>query len=442
MSSTGPSSSAGTPSSVESAAQPHWLPTSAAVRVFAVFASVYFLSTLARAVTATIAPGLTAEFALSASNLGLLAGSYFVGFCAMQLPLGALLDRFGPPRVARWFLSVAVLGCVIFALAQNFVALLIGRTLLGLGLAAGLMAPLTAYRRWYAPGAQLRANSWMLMVGSLGMLMSTLPVQWLQPVWGWRGVFWVWGVLAVLAIVALLLWLPRWDAPAASQSEAAQDDGQPMSARRAGAGFGEIFRNRRFISLVPLTFFSQGGFYAILTLWAGPWLQHVAGQSPEGAAQGLFWINAVMLLVYFFWGMAGPWVAQKAGSLERMAILLGLPGLLILPVVIALGQAADWGWWALYCSSITGLALIQPKLAQAFAPELAGRALTSFNLMTFTGTFAVQWGIGLCIDWFAGMGFSTADAYRNAMLVYWGCCLLAFGWFLYMRERAAQAGAR
>lgn len=68
------------------------LPRRTAVIVFLCFASAYFLSALVRAVTATLAPVLSDEFALSARNLGLLAGGYFLGFSASQLPLGNWLE--------------------------------------------------------------------------------------------------------------------------------------------------------------------------------------------------------------------------------------------------------------------------------------------------------------------------------------------------------------
>lgn len=407
----------------------HELPKRVAIQVFLVFAFVYFLSTLVRAIIATLAPELTEQFQLSAADLGLLAGSYFIGFSLMQLPLGHLLDRFGPPKVAMGFLLVALLGSSIFAMAQNFTMLLIGRTLLGLGLAAGLMAPLTAYRRWYAPATQLRANSWMLTAGSLGMLMSTLPVQWLVPIWGWRGIFWFWEGLVLLALAAILIWIPRWSFTPASHAQ------NPQAAVPA-AGYGSILRNRRFISLAPLAFSSYGGLFAILTLWAGPWLQNVVGQTPAQAAMGLFWINIVVLIVFFTWGFCGPWLAKRAGSVERLATWIGLPGLLTLPVLVLLGQNGGWPWLALFCASLTGLALLQPKLAQTFPPELAGRALTAFNLMIFTGTFAMQWGIGAVIDYFTKQGFDTITAYRYALLLFWACNIAAYGWFLRNRLTA------
>ena len=183
-------------------AQPGLLSAGQVARVFFAFAAAYFISTLLRAVTATLAPVLSEEMHLHASDLGLLAGGYFLGFALTQLPLGALLDRHGPRKVILAFLAVAVAGCAGFALATGFTGLLMARVVIGMGVSACLMAPLTGYRRWLRPGMQLRANAWMLMTGSMGMVASTLPVQWLMPVLGWRGLFWVLaGTLALSMLV-------------------------------------------------------------------------------------------------------------------------------------------------------------------------------------------------------------------------------------------------
>ena len=157
-----------------------------AVWVFVAFASAYFLSALLRAITATLSPTLSLEFGLQARDLGLLAGGYFLGCSLTQLPMGHWLDQHGPKKVVLSFLGVAVVGCLAFAWATDFGGLLLARVLIGVGVSACLMAPLTGYRRWLVLEKQQRANAWMLMTGAFGMLASTLPVQWLLPVIGWR----------------------------------------------------------------------------------------------------------------------------------------------------------------------------------------------------------------------------------------------------------------
>ena len=118
---------------------------------------------------------------------------------------------------------MAVAGCAAFALAPALPALIAARVLIGMGVAACLMAPLTCYRQRLRRRHAAAANSWMLMTGSLGMLASTLPVQWLlpltrlaRPVLGVAGLL----LLAMLLIASLV----RADGPA------------PAAAPRSRAG--------------------------------------------------------------------------------------------------------------------------------------------------------------------------------------------------------------
>ena len=79
------------------------LKKSKAISIFLVFALGYFISTLLRAITATISPELVNEFDLSAGELGLLGGGYFLGFASVQIPLGYLLDLKGPRKIVSYF---------------------------------------------------------------------------------------------------------------------------------------------------------------------------------------------------------------------------------------------------------------------------------------------------------------------------------------------------
>lgn len=397
------------------------LPRRAAVIVFLAFAFAYFLSALLRAVTATLAPTLSQEFTLHASDLGLLAGGYFLGFSATQLPLGTWLDRHGPQKVLLGFLGVAVAGCLVFSMATGFSGLLAGRVLCGAGVSACLMAPLTGYRRWFDSTAQMRANSWMLMTGSLGMVASTLPVQWALPLVGWRPLFWGLAVLIGVAMVGIALWVPRWHAAVPAAGATA-----PPSAP---GGYGVVWRHPYFQRMAPLGFFVYGGMVAVQTLWAGPWMQRVAGYSALESAVGLFWINVAMLCTFWTWGMVNPWLLRRGLGADRL-ILMGLPlSLCILLAIIVAGPAAGGAAWALFCVSCTFVSLSQPAVGMAFPQALAGRALSAFNLVIFAGVFVVQWGIGLAVDAFADAGLSTTESFQAAMGVFLACNTGAYLWF-------------
>jgi MFS family permease len=396
-----------------------------AIVAFLAFAFAYFFSALLRAVTATLSPTLTAEFHLNARDLGLLAGGFFLGFAATQLPLGKWLDRHGPKQVIVAFLLLAVVGCIAFSAASDFWGLLAARVLCGVGVSACLMAPLTGFRRWLTPPAQLRANSWMLMTGSLGMLASTLPVQWLVPVVGWRPLFW--GLaLAVALSIAVIGWsVPAWQTA-------------PAAAGAPAGSYAQVWRHPYLRRLAPLGFFGYGGMISIQTLWAGPWMVRVAGYAPLESATGLFIINSAMLCTFLAWGVVTPWLTRHGFSASRL-IAAGSPlGFVVLALIIVAGPAAGALAWALYCVASTFLALAQPSVGLAFPQALAGRALSAYNLVVFGGVFVVQWGIGLLIDGFAALGAGEVNAFRGAMAVFLACCILSYGWFV----RAADNSGR
>jgi len=398
-------------------AAPGYLDKRTGILVFLAFAAAYFCSALLRAITATLSPVLTQEFSLEARDLGLLAGGYFLGFAAMQLPLGAWLDRHGPKRVIIWFLALSVLGCLAFSLATSFAWLLAARVVVGMGVGACLMAPLTGYRRWFEPATLLRANSWMLMTASLGMLASTLPVQWLMPLTGWRPLFWILALL-ILASMAGIAWLvPQWELA-------------PTPCTAQDGSYAQVWRNRYFQKLSPLAFFNYGGLVAVQTLWAGPWMIRVAGYTPLESATGLFCINATMLVTFWGWGMVNPWLARHGWHATRL-ITWGVPfSIVVLVCNIAGGASTGWVGWALFCVSCSAMSLAQPAVGMAFHASLAGRALSAYNLVIFAGVFVVQWGIGLLIDAFKATGLAEVASFQAAMSVFLCCCIASYAYFL------------
>ena len=398
------------------------LHTRLAIVVFLAFALAYFLSALIRAITATLSPTLSDEFALNARDLGLLAGGYFLGFAATQLPLGSWLDRFGPKRVILAFLCIAVLGCLAFSVAVSFYGLLLARVMCGIGVSACLMAPLTGYRRWLSPANQLRANSWMLMTGSLGMVASTLPIQWLLPLFGWRPLFWGLAGMVVLSMIVIAWHVPVWQV---NETSGNNDAGKKKYA--------EIWRHPYFRKMAPIAFFVYGGLLAIQTLWAAPWMIKVAGFTTIQAATGMFWINVAMLCTFWLWGLINPHLAKRGFSTDRL-ITLGVPmSFITLGILIGFGSAlgAYTGLlWMVFCMTCSFISLAQPAVGMAFAPELGGRALSGFNLVIFIGVFVMQWGIGLLIDAFKYVGISEVNAFRSALGVFLFCCVASYIYFL------------
>ena len=377
------------------------LAKSKAIIIFLVFALGYFISTLLRAITATISPELVNEFNLSAGELGLLGGGYFLGFASVQIPLGYMLDMRGPRKIVSYFLSLTIVGLLIFALAQNFLTLLVSRIIIGVGVGACLMGPLTAYRIWYQDETQQRANSWMLMVGAIGMLSSSLPVQFFLPIIGWRNIFLLLAFITLVCIILIIIFIPQWT----SKGNQKNDD----------AKLSIVWQNKFFRSVIPMGFFSTGGLFAIQTLWAGPWMVKVSGYTPEESAKGLFLIYFFMLLSFLIWGYFVPKFSKNVNDAIRL-LKYGSPlSLFVLGVIIYLGPNTVSIHWALFVVSAVFLSLIQPAVGMAFSISNAGKALTSYNLLIFIGAFFLQWIIGLIIDLGLSLNYSEIVSFQLAM---------------------------
>ena len=393
--------------------------TNKSVLIFLVFAFAFFISNLLRSIIATLSPILTSEFNLTAGNLGLLAGGYFLGFTCMQIPLGFLLDKHGPKKIVSSFLIIAIVGTASFALAQNFASLLISRVFIGIGVSACMMGPLTGYRIWFADKYQQRANSWMLMVANIGFVFSTLPVQILLPIIGWRWIFVGITFLIIISIVFILLFIPSWD------HKFEKDENKPEDK------LSDIWSNKYFKSVIPLGFFNYGGMYAIQTLWAGPWMVRVTGYSPLESAIGLFWINFVALIGFFVWGYILPKIS-KYGLSSFKLMKFGLPiSYLVFLSIIMIGSKAGAFLLTIYILTSIVLTLSQPAVALSFPKHLAGKSLTSFNFVIFLGTFTMQWGMGLIIDLSKSLGKSEIASFQISFFVYLLICIFSYLYFIF-----------
>ena len=394
------------------------LPKQKAISIFLVFAFGYYISNLLRAITATISPNLISEFNLSAGDLGLLGGGYFLGFASVQIPLGYLLDSKGPKKIVSYFLLIAIVGIISFSLSQNFTSLLISRILIGVGVGACLMGPLTAYRVWFQDETQQRANSWMLMTGAIGMLSSSLPVQFFLPLIGWRSIFGILAILTLLSIVLIIIFIPNWN------KENIQNTHDKKGSLK------EVWQNKFFKSLVPMGFFNYGGLFAIQTLWAGPWMVKVSGYTPEESANGLFIIYLSLLFSFLTWGYFVPKFSKNVSDTIRL-LKFGAPiNLMVLAFIIYLGPKAGAFHWAFFAVSSVFLSLSQPAVGMAFSLSNAGKALTSFNLLLFIGAFALQWIIGVIIDLTMNLGFSEILGFRFAMIFFLLTSLFSYLFFL------------
>ncbi len=412
------------------------LPAVVLVRIFLCFAFGYFLSYALRSVNAVIAPELVDQFKLNAEQLGKLTSAYLLAFALMQIPLGIWLDRYGPRRTEAGLLLVAAVGCVLFAIAEQYWMLWLARALIGIGVCGCFMASLVGFRRWFAPGMQASLAAYMLVAGTLGVLTTTVPVQWVVGLYGWRLVFWVTAVLIVLSSAALWLGLPA--DPVHPQGADAKASEQPESSSHLG-GLLAVLREPFFWRMGILAFLFVGGFIAFQSLWLGPWLNKVMGYTPVETARKLFVFNLVLMFAYLAMGSWLPKVEQSGWPAARLVIPFNLIGLGALTGLAVFTQPSYWWLWLILACSTTVNTVLQPQLAMRYPSNLSGRANTLFNLLIFAGAFCWQWLLGALIEFFRSSGLNQNQAYQASMLTY--VLLGALGLLLYFIWRPAPPDA-
>lgn len=358
------------------------------LRVFLPFAAGYFFSYLYRVVNAVIAPDLIADMGVGPSALGMLTAVYFISFASFQLPLGILLDRFGPRKVEAVLLLFASLGAFIFARADGLAGLVAGRAFIGFGVSACLMAAFKAYTLWFPKEKWPLIYGFQMAAGGLGALAATSPVEAALGFTDWRGVFTWLAFLTLLMAAAILLIVPEKKAEGAGES-----------LQNQMRGIREVFTSRQFWRTAPLTAISQAAFLSIQGLWAGPWLTHVAKMDRAAVADVLFWVAVAMIAGFIVLGSLTERLARGGVTVATTAVT-GMTIFIAVQLLLILGPT---GWavpvWLAFGFFGTSGIIAYSAMSQSFPSHLSGRVTTAINLLVFVAAFGGQWIIGVIIDW-------------------------------------------
>lgn len=360
--------------------------TTTLLRIFFPFAFGYFLSYLFRTVNAVIAPDLVRDIGVDPASLGLLTSAYFLAFAAFQLPLGILLDRYGPRRVEAFLLLIAAAGAYIFATSESIAGLMTGRALIGLGVSACLMAAFKAFTLWLPADRLPLANGIQMVSGGLGALAATTPVELSLKLTDWRGVFLILTVLTVIASLFIFFIVPK-----------KEENRSGESIQEQLSGIRQVFTSRIFWAIAPWAVTGQAAYLSIIGLWSGPWLRDIGSYDRLQIANTLMGLSLAMIAGYFIFG-------ALAGRLARYGIrpvtvaACGMTIFLVVQLLVVM-QFSQYTYLLWLMFGFFGTACILPyaELSQCFPKHLTGRANTGLNLLVFVSAFAAQWVIGLVI---------------------------------------------
>lgn len=385
------------------------------LRVFLPFVAGYYIAYLFRTINAVLASPLAAELGLGADDLGLLTSIYFLTFATAQIPVGILLDRYGPRRIQSALLLVAAGGSALFAVSDNFWLLLIGRALIGLGVASALTAGLKALVLWFPGDRVPLLNGLMVMLGALGAVTATLPADFLLAWIGWRELFALFAALTFACAAMIYLVVP----------EAA-----PAESRPVKVGLRQVYADPRFWRVAPLSASCIGTAWSLQGLWAAQWLRDVEGLDRAGVVQHLFAMAVALSLGAILLGFAADRLRKRGVGPE---VLLGLVATVFIAAQLLLIlrlPLPSYFQWAVVAAVGAATVLSFAILAEYFPKELAGRANGALNLFHIGAAFAVQYVTGVVVQqWAPEAGHYPEIAYQTAFALNLVFQVAAWIWF-------------
>jgi MFS family permease len=371
----------------------------------------FILAHFLRSAPAVIAPDLRAELALTPGQLSSLPAAIFLGAALMQLPVGVLLDRFGPRRSMFGFIIVAGMGTLVFATAQGIVSLAVALFLIGCGAAPVFMGVMVLLSRWVTRDRLATATAISIAVGGVGMLLSASPFAAAVEIYGWRQTLFVVGI-AAFAIAGALFFTVR-DRPADAPVPASGE-----SLREIIYGLRHVLADKRVYSFAAVTAVGVGTLVTVRNLWIGPYLNDVFDLDTIARGNVIFIVSVTWIISALAYGPLDRVFDTRRGVVSG--------GLLLFAGATAL-LAVNWSASVLVVTILLSLftltsAMASPIFAHArslFPDQYSGRVFTAINLCTWSGVFLLQMGTGALLDAFPvdELGRSPAVAYRTMFAV-------------------------
>jgi MFS family permease len=367
---------------------------------------------------------LMRDFAVGAAVLGNLSAIYLYAYAGLQVPIGLLLDRWGPRRMLAGAALVAALGSAIFAIADGIGLAYLGRLLIGMGSAVGFVGALKLATHWFPPNRFAFISGLTMLVAMVGAIIGQAPLAAMVGAIGWRM-----SLLAAAAFAALLAaatWLIVRDRP--PDDSAAARDGTARPG--LGAGLTRVLTGRQNWIIALYGGAMTAPFLSYAGLWGVSHQMRLYDLDRVAAAAS----NSLMLVGWAVGAPAGGWISDRLGRRRApmaAAAVLSLAGWLILLYTPALSLFADRILLFLI-GAVSGAMVICIAAARERAPAEVSGATTGFINTAMVGSGALlQPGIGwlLDINWDGAMRDGarvyTLDAYESAFITLPGCAIIA-----------------
>ena len=403
----------------------HWI-------IFSISVSLFLISLFYRVSSAIIAVDLSRDLNLRAQDLGLLGAAFFYSFALIQIPLGLILDRIGARMTMLVLNIIGIIGTIIFAQASGLAGGVIGRSLLGIGMAANLMGTLKLLTNWFDLRKFATLSGLALSLGTLGSLAATSPLALLVQMFGWRISFYLLAGLHALLTVCLFLFVR--DMPSEKQApDLTRPDDMPVTS--ALASMKTLFGSWSYWAISFSIFLRYGSFASIQALWAGPFLILYLGFSPVSAGNLLLILSIGLILGSPIGGM----LSDRVFRSRKIIIIMGTFVTAAATFALSRYQSPSLTFLLGLIFFLLGFFISFGQVSYAHIKELmpkemSGTAMAGINFFVMMGAAVFIHGLGAVMQRADPNLLSTGEAYQTAFLICSAALLAAAALYATTRE--------
>jgi MFS family permease len=390
----------------------------------------FFYAWIMRVAPSVMIDELMRDFAIGAAAIGNLSAFYFYGYAGMQIPVGLLMDRFGPRRLMTVAAAGCAVGCVMFALAPALWALSLGRFVIGATAAFSLVGAMTVAGQWFPARRFALLSGLAMMLGMAGGVFGQAPLRLLVERFDWQRASLVLaggGVLLALAAIATV----RDKLRAAN------------GLRQVMAGMVQVGRNRQTWLIAIAGLGSAGPLLGFAALWGVPFLALTQGLDRPAAA-------GVTSMVFIGWGVGAPVVGWLSDRIHRRKLPFAAGLMLSALAMAGLAWAPGLPLWAVSAlcflcgfggsGQILGFAAVR----ELNPPAAAGAAIGVVNAVVTGAGALFQPLLGWLLDlaWTGevadGVRVYSVAAYSTAFSVLVAAAVVGIACILLMRETGCR----
>lgn len=270
----------------------------------------FYYAWFQRVIPSVMVDRLMADFAVGGAVLGTLSSLYFYAYAAMQLPVGAMVDRWGPGLPYAGALILAALGSSLFATAESIEMAYVGRILIGVGSAFGWVAALKIIAERFPPERFAMMSGAGMFIGLIGGFSGQVIAGGLVDAFGWRITMWGAAIAGLLLSAAVYTFIGR--RPAMNAADA-------PSMREILSGFAAALRNRQVWLVAGGGAIAAAPVFIFGSLWGVPFLMQVHGLERTVAAS----LTATVLAGWGFGAFLSGWLSDRIGE-RRKPVVFGL----------------------------------------------------------------------------------------------------------------------